>query len=65
MHTAESLLRQIRALPPERIAEVADFVAFIAAREQGRFLTPAPAGLVTPAFVVAGDGADDDCLDEL
>ncbi len=33
MQNIQSLLQQIQALPPDRIAEIEDFVAFIAARE--------------------------------
>lgn len=31
---ASQLLKQIEKLPPNRVAEVADFVAFLAAREE-------------------------------
>jgi hypothetical protein len=34
MDTAEVLLQKIRALPPQRLAEVADFVDFLKAREE-------------------------------
>ena len=33
MPITQALLQQIQALPPERIAEIEDFVAFNAARE--------------------------------
>ena len=33
MQDARTLMDRIKALPPERIAEVADFVDFLAARE--------------------------------
>ena len=39
MSDTKSLLETIQSLPPERIAEVADFVAFLANREQERALT--------------------------
>lgn len=32
--TAEVLLQKIRSLPPQRLAEVADFVDFLQAREE-------------------------------
>lgn len=34
MDNAESLLQKIRELPPQRLAEVADFVDFLKAREE-------------------------------
>ena len=34
MDTAEVLLQKMRALPPQRLAEVADFVDFLKAREE-------------------------------
>lgn len=34
MDNAESLLQKIRTLPPQRVAEVADFVDFLRIREE-------------------------------
>lgn len=34
MDTAEVLLQKMRSLPPQRLAEVADFVDFLKAREE-------------------------------
>jgi len=34
-----ALIEKLRALPPERRAEVADFVEFLAAKERGEALT--------------------------
>lgn len=44
--------RKIQALPLERIAEVEDFVEFLAAREQQRSLSAAAAASA-PAFAAA------------
>ncbi len=63
MSDAQALLRRIQALPPDRIAEVEDFVAFIAAREQDRALARAAAGASVPAFAAVWDNADDDAYD--
>ncbi len=41
MPDMQALLDKIQALPIERIAEIEDFVEFIAAREQERSLTRA------------------------
>src|SRR5258706_3338124 len=37
----ETLIQKIRSLPPERVAEVEDFVDFLTVRDQGRNLTQA------------------------
>jgi len=50
MQSFKTLVRQIQALPPERIAEIENFVAFIAAREEARSLTRAAAAMSAPAF---------------
>jgi hypothetical protein len=65
MQNAENLLQQIQALPPERIAEIEDFVAFIAAREEARSLTRAAAATSAPAFAAIWDNPDDDAYNEL
>ena len=65
MRDARALLRQIEALPAARVAEVEDFVAFLAAREQAQALTRAAAAASEPAFAAVWDNADDDAYDEL
>ena len=37
----DTLIQKIRSLPPERVAEVEDFVDFLAVREQVRHFTQA------------------------
>ncbi len=61
----QSLIEKIEALPPERRIEVADFVDFIAAREQERALTRAAATASTPAFARIWENPDDDVYDAL
>ncbi len=61
----ETLIKKIRSLPPERIAEVADFVDFLAAREQGQHLTQVGAQLTEVSLRAVWDNPDDaeyDCL---
>jgi len=58
-------IEMIQALPPERIAEVEDFVAFITAREQGRALTRAAAAASAPAFAAIWNNPEDDAYDAL
>ncbi len=65
MSDARALLEKIQALPPERIAEVEDFVAFIAAREQDRSVTRAAASASTPSFAAVWDNPEDDIYDAL
>jgi hypothetical protein len=62
---ADTLIAMIQALPPERIAEVEDFVAFITAREQERALTRAAAAASGPAFAAIWNNPEDDAYDAL
>jgi hypothetical protein len=62
---ADTLIEMIQALPPERIAEVEDFVAFITAREQERALTRAAAAASGPAFAAIWNNPEDDAYDAL
>lgn len=65
MPDTQALMERILALPPERIAEVEDFVAFIAAREQERSLTRAATAASAPAFAAIWNNPDDDAYDAL
>ena len=61
----QALIDKIQALPPERIAEIEDFVDFIAARSQDRALADAAAAASLPAFARVWDNPDDDAYDAL
>jgi hypothetical protein len=65
MRDAKALLEKIRTLPAERIAEIEDFVEFIAAREQDRALTRAAMKTSTPAFAAIWDNPEDDVYNDL
>ena len=65
MQDAHALMEMIQALPPERIAEVEDFVAFITAREQERGLARAAAAASGPAFAAVWNNSEDDAYDAL
>ncbi len=65
MTNAEALLEMIQALPAERIAEVEDFVAFIAAREQERSLIRAAGAASGPAFAAVWNNPEDDAYDAI
>jgi hypothetical protein len=65
MHNLATRVQQIQALPPERIAEIEDFVAFITAREAARSVSRATAAASAPAFAAIWDNPDDDAYNEL
>jgi hypothetical protein len=61
----EDLLAKIRSLPPERVAEVEDFVDFLRLRDDEVRLARAAAGLSEPAFARIWDSPDDADYDQL
>ena len=63
MPIPQALLEKIQALPPERIAEIEDFVEFIAAREQERSLTCTASAISAPAFAAIWNNPEDDAYD--
>lgn len=60
----KELLEKIKALPPEKIAEVVDFVDFLAHRDD-RLLVEAATRLSEPAFAKIWDNPDDAEYDNL
>jgi Protein of unknown function (DUF2281) len=60
----DSLIRKIRRLPPERVAEVEDFVEFLSQRDD-RQLTQAAAKLAEKAFRKVWDNPADAAYDRL
>ncbi len=63
--TAQILIEKIQALPPERIAEVDDFVDFLRLREQDRHLVRTAAQTSQPAFAAVWDNKEDEAYDAL
>jgi len=61
----EALLAKIRALPPERVAEVEDFVDFLRLRDEEQRLTHAATKLSEAAFAKVWDHPDDADYDRL
>ena len=61
----EALLAKIRALPPERVAEVEDFVDFLRARDEEQRLTATATKLSEAAFAKVWDHPDDADYDRL
>jgi hypothetical protein len=64
-HQFEPLIEKIQALPPERIAEVEDFVEFLRLREEERALTRAAAVVSAPALAAVWDNPEDAAYDAL
>ena len=60
----DKLIEKIRALPPDKIAEVVDFVDFLAQRDDRRLLEAA-SKISEPAFAAVWDNADDAQYDNL
>jgi hypothetical protein len=61
----QELLAKIRTLPPERVAEVEDFVDFLRLRDEERQLTRAASKLSDEAFAKVWDHPDDADYDRL
>jgi len=60
----ETLLQKIQSLPPEKAAEVEDFVDFLRQRDDRR-LTRAASKLSEKAFSKVWDNPDDAAYDQL
>jgi len=66
MSTSEQqLVEKLKTLPPQRLAEVEDFVDFLRSREDERRLTDAAAKASEPAFKAIWDNPDDAEYDRL
>ena len=61
----QELLAKIRSLPPERAAEVEDFVDFLRLRDEEQKLTEAASRLSEAAFAKVWDRPDDADYDRL
>ena len=61
----ESLIDKIRSLPPERVAEVEDFVDFLKMRDEDRLVTHSATKLSEDAFRQVWDNPDDAYYDGL
>ncbi len=59
------LMEKIRSLPAERIAEIEDFVDFIASRELDLTLVRAATAASAPAFAAVWSNPEDDAYDAL
>lgn len=61
----QALIEKLKTLPPERVAEVEDFVDFLRTRDGERAAVRASAGASEPAFAKVWDNDDDAAYDQL
>ena len=61
----QSLIEKLRALPPDRMAEVEDFVDFLRTRSYTQQLTRDAAKAAEPAFRNVWDNPEDAAYDRL
>ncbi len=59
------ILTKIRMLPPDKVAEVADFVDFISQKDQKRQLIKAAGKMAEDSFKEVWDSSEDDAYDRL
>ena len=59
------ILEKLKRLPPERVAEVEDFVDFLCAHSDGRALTRDATRAALPAFAQVWDNEEDAAYDAL
>jgi hypothetical protein len=61
----QALLEKIRQLPPQRRAEIEDFVDFLRAREDDRRLVHAAGKVAEASFAAVWDNDEDAAYDRL
>ncbi len=61
----QAIIEKIKGLPPERVAEVEDFVDFLRARNDDQRLTQAATKASAPAFNKVWDNPEDADYDRL
>ena len=61
----QGLIEKIKQLPPQRLAEVEDFVDFLRTRGDAQLVTRAAAMAAEPAFKKVWDNPDDAAYDRL
>ena len=62
---SQVLIAKISALPPERIAEIEDFVDFLRTRDADRALGRAALAASEPAFAAVWSNPEDEAYDAL
>lgn len=61
----QALIEKLKRLPPERIAEVEDFVDFLQSRDEARGLTRSAMKSSEATFAKVWDNEDDAAYDKL
>lgn len=61
----QALIEKLKTLPPERVAEVEDFVDFLRTRDGERAAVRAAVRAAEPAFAKVWDNDDDAAYDKL
>ena len=61
----QGLLEKLQQLPPQRLAEVEDFVDFLRSRDDDRALTRAATQAAEPVFGQVWDNDEDAAYDKL
>ncbi len=61
----QTIAKKLRSLPPERVAEVEDFIDFLRTREADRQLTRVGTRLAEASFCAVWDNPDDADYDRL
>lgn len=59
------IIEKIKALPPDKVTQVADFVDFINQKDQERQLLQAAGKMAEDTFRKAWDNSEDDVYDRL
>ncbi len=65
VHEIQPLVDKLKELPPERLAEVEDFIDFLSQRIHDRALTQAAMSISEPALENIWDNDEDAVYDEL
>lgn len=63
--TEHLLIEKIKQLPPQRLAELEDFVDFLHLRESDQRLTQAASQLSQPSFNAVWDNDEDAAYDQI
>ena len=61
----KAIIEKLKTLPPEKVAEVEDFVDFLRTRDGERALTRAATRAAEPAFAEVWENEDDAAYDRL
>jgi Protein of unknown function (DUF2281) len=65
LSNTQRLIAKIQALPPERLAEVDDFVDFLQHKDQEQILTQAAMQMSAKSLAAVWDNPDDEAYNDL